>query len=309
VRRTRRRPTRVTQPGADYEIHVVGEPTTPMRDLYYGVLRLPWWKTIAGISSLFVIVNALFALAYLATGGIAHARPGSFADAFFFSVETMGTIGYGALYPESTGANVVMVVESITSLTLVALVTGLVFAKFSRSTARLVFSRRAVISPVGGVPALMFRIGNQRGNQIIDARIRVVMIRTEKMPEGDTFYRMIDMRLQRERALSLSRSWSVMHPIDRDSPFYGQTPESILAQEVELQILVVGLDDILMQTVHAQHRYYAHQISWGARLVDVLTETDAGNLLLDLTKFHEVEPSRPVDGFPYPREIEGPASG
>jgi len=296
-----RTPTRLTAPGADYAIHVVGEPRAPLRDFYYAVLRVPWSVTLAGISGGFLTVNALFAIGYVITGGIAHARPGSFADAFFFSVETMGTIGYGAMYPDSPAANVLMVVESITGLTLIALATGLVFAKFSRSTARLVFTERAVISPEGGLPALMFRIGNQRGNQLVDARIRVVMIRTEHLPEGGTFYRMLDLKLQREWALSLSRSWSVIHPIDIDSPFYGMTPELMAAQEVELQVLVVGLDDILMQTVHAQHRYFANQIVWGARHADVLSESPTGDLILDLRRFHEIEPTTPTEGFPYPQ--------
>lgn len=296
-----RTPTRVTAPGADYEIHVIGEPRAPLRDFYYAVLRVPWWMTLAGIAGGLLAVNALFAVGYLLTGGIVHARPGSFADAFYFSVETMGTIGYGAMYPDSPAANALMVSESITGLTLIALATGLVFAKFSRSTARLVFTERAVISPVGGIPALMFRIGNQRGNQIIDARIRVGMVRTERLPDGRAFYRMLDLKLQRDSALSLSRSWSVVHPIGPDSPLHGLTPETMAQQEVELQVLVVGLDDILMQTVHAQHRYFSSQVVWGARHADVLSESPAGDLILDLRKFHDIEPTQPTDGFPYPQ--------
>jgi inward rectifier potassium channel len=225
---------------------------------------------------------------------------GSFADAFFFSVQTMGTIGYGALFPTTPAANLLVVAESITGLTLAALWTGLVFAKFSRSTARLVFSEKAVISPMNGIPTLMFRIGNQRRNQIIDAHITVVMVRTEKTDDAGTFYRMLDLKLQRARALSLSRSWSVLHTLDRDSPLYGETPESLAAKEVELQVLVLGIDDILMQTVHGQHRYFAKQILWGARHADVLSENPEGDLVLDLRKFHDVEPTRPTEAFPYP---------
>src|SRR5207237_4930059 len=129
------------------------------------------------------------AVGYLIVGGIAHARPDSFLDAFFFSVQTMGTIGYGALSPETPGANAVVVVESITGLTLTALATGLVFAKVSLSTARVVFSPEAVICPRNGVPTLMFRMSNQRGNQIVGAHIRVALGRTEKTAEGEPFYR------------------------------------------------------------------------------------------------------------------------
>jgi inward rectifier potassium channel len=295
-----RKPLTVRPPGADYEIRVVGDRPTPLRDFYHALLRLPWWATIASISGVFLLANALYAVAYLVVGGVSHAATWSFRDAFFFSVQTMGTIGYGAMFPDSTAANVVVVAESLTSLTLTALATGLVFAKFSRSTARFVFTREAVISPMNGVPTLMFRLGNQRGNQIVDAHINVVLARTERTAEGGTFYRMLDLRLSRAHALSLSRSWNVLHPIDRDSPLFGETPASMAEKEVELQVMVVGLDDTSMQTVHAGHRYFARDILWGARHADVLTEAAEGHLVLDLRKFHDVEPGVPTPDFPYP---------
>jgi inward rectifier potassium channel len=206
----RGKPQTVREPGADYEIRIVGARKTPLRDFYHALLRLPWWVTIAAISCSFLAANALYAVAYLLVGGIAHAEPMSLRDAFFFSVQTMGTIGYGDMFPASTGANWVVVVESITSLTLTALATGLVFAKFSRSTARLMFTRHAVIAPMAGKPTLMFRLGNQRGNQIVDARIRVALMRTEQTAEGGKFYRMLDLRLTRDRSLSLWWSASTM---------------------------------------------------------------------------------------------------
>jgi inward rectifier potassium channel len=182
-----------------------------------------------------------------------------------------------------------------------ALATGLVFAKFSRSTARLVFTRHAVISPLNGVPTLQFRLGNQRGNQIVDARIHVVMLRTEKLLEGGTFYRMIDLKLTRERQLSLQRSWSALHVIDASSPLYGETPETFEAKEIELQVAVVGIDDITMQPVHGQHRYFTHQFLWGFKMSDILHEDTDGDLVLDLHKFHHTEPAQPTETFPYPR--------
>jgi inward rectifier potassium channel len=300
-KRTWSRPTAVRPPGADYAIQVVGDRRAPLRDFYHGLLRRPWWVTIASISGAFLIANALFAVAFLVSGGIAHAGERSFLDAFFFSVQTMGTIGYGALYPESAAANVLVVAESITGLTLTALATGLVFAKFSRSTARLIFSREVVISPVDGVPTLMLRVSNQRGNRIVDAQIRAGLVRKEISAEGGTFYRMLDLRLSRERALSLSRSWSVMHPITAGSPLFGQTPESVAADETELSVMVIGLDETSMQPIHASHQYFARQILWGARHADILSEAENGDLILDLEKFHDTEPTQPIEGFPYPK--------
>ena len=303
-----KRSVRFVPAGANYGIRVLGDERAPLRDFYHALLRQPWRVTVAAISAVFLAVNSLFALAYYIAGGVAHARPGSFADAFFFSVETFATIGYGALYPDSMAANLLMVVESITSLTLTALATGLVFAKFSRSTARLVFSRHAVISPVNGVPTLQFRLGNQRGNQIVDTRIRVLMMRTEKLLEGGTFYRMLDLKLTRDHALSLQRSWSAMHVIDASSPLYGETPESAEAKEIELQVAVVGIDDITMQPVHGQHRYFFHQFLWGFKMTDILHEDADGDLVLDLHKFHHTEPALPTETFPYPRTTDPAAA-
>ncbi|HEY2901790.1 MAG TPA: ion channel [Polyangia bacterium] len=297
----KRRPKIVRPPGANYQIHIVGDERTVLRDFYHALLRLPWWFALASIATIFLVGNTLFAVAFLLTGGVAHAAPGSFADAFFFSAQTMGTIGYGALYPESRAANLLVVLETIVGLTLTALATGLVFAKFSRSTARMLFSREVVISPMDGVPTLTLRVGNQRGNQIVDAHIKMAFSRTERTAEGHTFYRTLDLKLARDHLLTLSRSWSLMHRIDADSPFYRQSPESLVAQEVELQLMITGTDDITMQPVHAEHRYFAEQILWGRRHMDILSETPDGDLILNLRPFHDTEPTRPIPDFPYPR--------
>jgi inward rectifier potassium channel len=301
------RQTRLRVPGADYEIRIVGQRRTPLRDFYHALLRLPWWATISAISGAFLAANAIFALAYLLVGGVEHAAHASFADAFFFSVQTMGTIGYGAMYPGSTAANLVVTAESIVSLLLTAMSTGIVFAKLSRSTARCVFTRRAVISPGDGMPTLMFRLGNERGNQIVDAKIRVTLYRTERTSDGRAYYRLLDLRLVRDQALSLFRSFNVVHVIDETSPLRGETPESLAVNEVELQVMMIGLDDVTMQSVHARHNYFAKDIVWGARLADVLSETPDGNLVLDLRRFHDVVPTAPTEEFPY-SAMDVPAS-
>jgi inward rectifier potassium channel len=295
-----RKPRLFRAPGSDYQIRVIGERRRPLRDFYHALLRLPWSVTIGVIAGSFLGWNALFALGFVLTGGVANAHPGSFADAFFFSAQTMGTIGYGAMYPQSMAANILVVAEAIAGLTLTALATGLVFTKFSRSTARVAFSREAVISLVNGVPNLMFRMSNQRGNQIVDAQIRLVLSRTERTAEGTTFYRMYDLVLTRERIPSLSRSWTVFHTIVPGSPLHQLTPARAAEQGVELGATVVGLDDISMQTVHANHRYYGRSIAWGARHADVLSEDAAGDLVLDLNKFHDIEPTKPTPDFPFP---------
>jgi inward rectifier potassium channel len=281
-------------------VTVIGAPRTTLRDFYYLFLKVRWSVAIAVIVVAYLALNAVFAVAYLATGGVANARVGSFYDAFCFSVETMGTIGYGAMYPASAVANAIMIVESVTSLVITAVATGLIFAKFSRSSARIAFSRHAVIGPMDGVPTLMLRVGNERGNQILEATIRVALVRTEVTKEKTKFYRMYDLRLSRERSPAMARSWTVLHPIDADSPLFGATPESVVRDEIELIVNLVGTDDTSLQPVHARRRYQEHEILWGARHADILTEDENGNIVVDVRRFHDVNPTEPFEGFPYP---------
>jgi len=284
-----------------YRIHVVGAPRTPLRDAYHMFLRVPWRVALGLIVAGYLVLNAVFAIVYMVIGGVAHAEPGAFLDAYYFSVQTMGTIGYGDMHPVGSAANAVMVVESVAGLLTTALATGLVFAKFARSTARMAFSRCAVISPVDGVPTLMIRVGNERGNQIVEARLRAVLLRTEKTREGVTLYRMHDLRLLRERAPVLTRSWTMMHRIEGDSVLAGRTPEDLATDESELIVTMVGIDDTSNATVHAVRRYTYADLKWGARFADILRETETDDMVLDLSRFHQWEPTEPIEGFPYPR--------
>src|SRR4029453_8644492 len=182
------------------EIAVVGAPRTPWTDLYHELLRAPWWLDLLGVAGLFLLINLVFALGYRAVGGVAGARPDSLADHFFFSVQTMGTIGYGVLYPQSEAAQALVTSEVIVGVSLVALTTGILFAKFSVPRARMQFAELATIAPLNGVPTLMFRLGNGRACEIIEATVHVVMVYTERTAEGVTYYRMRDLALLRERS-------------------------------------------------------------------------------------------------------------
>ena len=289
-------------PPAVLPVKAIGVRRAPFRDLYHRFLRLSWPLALGVIVALFLLLNTLFATVYLFIGGIANARPGSFADAFFFSVQTMGTIGYGSMYPATPAANALVVVEAVAGLLVTAVATGLVFTKFSQSNARVLFSKHVTIAPWDGVPTLMFRLSNERGNQIIEAQIRVILTRTEKTKEGVTFYRMIDLPLSRDRSPAFMRSWAVMHPIVPGSLLHGATPESLKECEAELLVSVVGTDDTSLQPVHARHQYADHEILWGMRHADILSEESDGRLVLDLGKFHDVVPTKPTDDFPYPRD-------
>src|SRR5262249_23477029 len=166
-------------------------------------------------------LNVIFAVLYLWTGGVANARPGSLADVFFFSVETMGTVGYGTMYPATTAANVLMVMESVTSLLVTALATGLVFVRFSQTRARLVFSSTVAIGSFYGVPTVMLREGNERRGKIVGSQFHVTFTHTQTTAEGVKIYRSEDLPLVRSRAPALSRSWTVLHRIVEGSPLHG----------------------------------------------------------------------------------------
>jgi inward rectifier potassium channel len=275
---------------AAYDVHIVGVPRPGLRDFYHFMLRMPWWAAFLTIVGGYLLLNGIFASLYFSVGGVANVRPGSWLDAFFFSVQTMGTIGYGAMYPTSTGANILVVSESVTGLVVTALATGLVFVRFSQVRPRVVFSSKVTIGPMDGVPTLMARVGNERRGSIVNCQFRLSITRTMRTAEGVTMYRTVDIKLERDRAAALSRAWQVMHRVVEGSPLYGETAESVAAADTEILMELVGTDDTSLQAVHAQHRWFAGSIVWGSRLADIVTETPDGNMLVDLRRFHDVVP-------------------
>jgi len=283
------------------QILVVGERQTPFSDVYHHVLRAPWWLDLLALSGLFLLLNLVFAFAYLAVGGVEGAQPGSLADHFFFSVQTMGTIGYGVMHPLSLGAEALVTAEVVVGVSLVALASGMLFAKFSVPRARMQFAEWATISPFDGVPTLMFRLGNERASQIIEATVRVVMVRTERTTEGVTYYRLRDLKLERDHSPAISRSWNLLHRIDDSSPLHGATPETFARDQVEVMVTVVGIDETSAQSLHARHTYLDEQVRWGARHADMVSELPDGSLQLDMREFHRVVPTAPTSTFPYPR--------
>jgi inward rectifier potassium channel len=204
------------------------------------------------------------------------------------------------MHPETRAANALVVAESVTGLLVTALATGLIFVRFSRTRGRVVFSRQVAIGPIDGVPHLMVRVGNERSNQIFDAELRISLVRTAKTNEGVTIYRTLDLKLVRERAPSLARSFMLLHPIDPASPLARDTPQSLLADEAELSVAISGIDETSLQPVYGRYTYQADAIVFGARLDDVLDELPNGDLLLDLNRFHDLTPTEPTPTFPYP---------
>jgi inward rectifier potassium channel len=281
------------------EIVILGARPHPLRDLYHALLRARGSMVVLFIVVVFLVINAVFALGYLVVGGVAHVRPGSFLDAYAFSVQTMATIGYGAMYPEESAAQFLVITEAVVSLLVNALATGLIFAKFSQPTSALVFSEKVAIAPMNGVPTLSFRIGNDRANSILEATIRVSIVRTERTSEGVLFYRMYDLDLVRDRSPALARSWTVLHHLTPDSPLHGSSPERCVQDEIEIVATVVGTDDTSLQPVHGRHRYLTGDIVWGARHADILSERPDGTIVLDIRHFDTLTPAEPTPDFPY----------
>ncbi len=283
-----------------------GPAQPPVSDLYFYLTTVSWPKLLLIIVGLFGFINCLFAIGYMIDGGVANARPGSFADAFFFSVQTMATIGYGVMAPHSFVSNMMVSVEALSGLTSLAVVTGLIFARFSRPTARVRFSRVVAISPRDGVPSLMFRTVNQRSNRIVEAQIHAVFSRWETTREGESMRRFYDLHLARSRNALFSLSWTVIHPIVEDSPLFGETAASLKASRALIVVSLVGLDESFLQNVHVRYVWNADDIAWGMRFVDVLQELPDGSFSIDYSRFDDVVPAAqaPLDGA----HVETPAS-
>jgi inward rectifier potassium channel len=278
---------KVHQQGSTF--YVVGDERQWLRDAYHSFLHLPWSAAFGMIAIAFFVFNIGFAFVYLEVGGIAGAD-GSFTDALSFSVQTMATIGYGVMHPESNPANGAMIIESMFGIIFTALATGLVFAKFSRPTTRVRYSSTLVIANFDGQRTLMFRIGNRRSNVIVEAQLHVVALLTTLTAEGETFYKAHDLKLVRERQVGMTRGWTVMHVIDPTSPLYGLDDDGMQKAELEIHIALTGIDSITMQSVHSMHSYAAEDVRSNYRFEDTLKPLADGTFLVDLRNFDATVP-------------------
>jgi inward rectifier potassium channel len=266
---------------------VKGQDVGRFTDFYHAILTGSWPVFILQLGAFFVAINLIFAFLYLLDPhGISNARSGSFWDAFFFSVQTLGA-GGGDMAPETFYTDIVVAVESFFGILTIAVFAGIMFARFSRPLSRVVFSRVAVVAPFDGVPTLMFRAANQRGNSILDANITVSLARQYITSEGVEMRRFQELKLQRSGNPLFALSWTVMHPIDEGSPLYGLTPEQMADEEMELIVMLSGMDETVADQIFARHAYWHDEILWQKRFVDVISLAPSGHRMLDLTRFHE----------------------
>jgi len=264
---------------------------------YHQLLTISWGDFLAVVSLAYLVLNLVFAVAFVACGPNALLGPGSamlggrFSRAFFFSIQTFATIGYGQIGPNGFAANLVVTVEALVGLMYQALATGLLFARFARPTASVLFSRHAVIGPYGqGGRALMFRIANRRRNEIIQLEAQVLLSAVERDSHGGTVRRYSLLPLERNKVTFFPLSWTVVHPIDDASPLAGRTPEELERAEAEILVLLTGIDEAFEQTVHARSSYRADEIVWNARFQSMYLPADARQRVsVDITRVHEIE--------------------
>ncbi len=289
----KRRPRRVQIHVEDGRFEIVGMNVwhSHWRDPYHLILTIPWQGFAALVIGTYLGANVIFALLYLAGGDcIANAAPGSFWDRFFFSVQTFGSIGYGAMFPNTAYANEVVTIESMSSLIGIAILTGLAFARFSNPTARVAFSEVATISPHESIPTLSFRTANQRSNQILEAQLKVYLMRDELTTEGQYIRRIHDLSLVRNQSPSFALSWLALHPIDESSPLSGMTPEALVKTNSTIIVTLSGVDETVTQMMYARHAYAPQDILWNYRFVDLVYKAPDGDRYLDYKHFHDVVP-------------------
>jgi inward rectifier potassium channel len=261
--------------------------------LYHQLLTISWPKFLLVVIVAFIVLNTVFGLAYLACGpealrgAPAEESGGSeFLRAFFFSVQTFATIGYGHISPASIAANLLVTLESLVGLLVFALATGLLFARFSRPTARIVFSERALIAPYQDGTAFEFRIVNSRSNQLIEVECQLLFARFA----GDIGTRKFaPLALERRKVTFFPLAWTVVHPIDAASPLHGLTHDDLVAGNAEFLVLLTGFDETFSQTVHTRSSYTPEEVVWGASFKNMYNPPRDGVLSVDIGRLHDYE--------------------
>ena len=262
-------------------------------DLYHRSMTVYWPVFFGTAAGIFIILNALFAALYaLGDQPIANAS----ADLplplslFYFSIETLATVGYGDMHPQTNYGHLVATVEIFTGMCLLAVMTGLIFARFSRPRARFIFAENPVVAAHQGEPTLMVRVANARNNTISQATARLWLFRMERSTEGHQLRRYHELVLDRREHPMFTLSWTIFHPIDKTSPLYGMTEHDLVASDAALILNVGGVDDSSAQRLYARQIYSHRDIKWKHRYRDITSTSEAGRLVIDYSLFHDVVP-------------------
>ena len=273
------------------EVFTEGLSPAVVNDLFHHFMTMSWPRLFGTLAVFFLAFDLLFGFLYhLAPGCIANLSPPGFAGAFFFSVETLATVGYGDMHPQTLYGHVVAMAEIFVGLMSLALITGIMFARFSRPRARFLFTRNAVVRPIDGKLTLLVRAANQRQNVVQDASAQLRMLRDEITEEGFRIRRVIDLPLVRSQHPMFVLGWTIMHVIDDASPLKSETAESLLELGAAFILSVSGTDETTGQMLMARAEYPSSAIRWSEAFRDILEVGEDGTLFIDYGKFHDVEP-------------------
>jgi len=257
-------------------------------DISHRCMTASWPAFIGGAVLVFVVFNAIFALLYrIGDQPIANVSDGAYIDYLYFSIETLSTAGYGDMHPQSHYGHFVSAVELFTGIFSMSVMTGLIFARFSRPNARLLFADNPVISAYEGKQTLMVRFVNERHNIIGNANAKLWLLRNEKSLEGRSFRRFYELPLVRSEHPALALSWTLYHVLDQASPLCGLDADDFAASGVSLVVVVTGYDVVAAQTIHARKSYDHSDIRFGQRYADIMSTTDDGRIRIDYSRFHE----------------------
>lgn len=282
----------VRKRSGEIEVVRVGHDSLLLRDLYVSLLSMPWALLVFLIASFYLLSNLVFAIAYyFHIDGLDHAN--NFADVFFFSVQTMATIGYSRISPVSVLVNCITTAEALWGFIYFAFVTGLMYSKFSRPTAHVLFSNVAVISAFEGKPHLKIRMANKRNNRIADATARLILLRHTTTRDGFASRRFFDLKLVRDHIPLLRLTWTLMHPIDEESPFYGLTDRQLKESADEIFVTITGIDETLADTIHARHSYFADEIIHDVFFEDVVRRNKKNSVEVNYSAFHNLRKTPP----------------
>ena len=263
--------------------------------LYHWLLTISWLRFVGFVAGTYIVVNAVFAVAFLLCGPNAlQSSAGSFAGqpfyrAFFFSVDTFATIGYGNIIPIGVAANTLVTIEALLNILGIALATGVIFTRFSRPSANIIYSRNAILAPYRDMTALEFRIANARSNQLIEVQVQAILTKIERVG-GSNVRKFYDLDLERHRVVFFALSWTVVHPIDSNSPMWGLTHKDLVDSDAELLVLLIGTDETVSQSVHSRSSYKADEIVWGAKFANMFLRSETGGITgMDLSRIHDIE--------------------
>jgi inward rectifier potassium channel len=289
----KRKPTPVAVRSGQVEFVKVNTDAWRWRDVYRWLLSLRWPQFAAFAATLYITLNLLFAALYsLEQGSIAGSTGGHwFFDCFFFSVQTLATVGYGHMYPQTLYGHIVTTIEIMSGLFLLAVMTGLIFVRFSRPIARVAFSRSIVIAPLNGKPTLMVRVGNENHHSMVEAEFRIMFSRDEPLIEGGDFRYFYNLKLHFDRLTVFPAALTLRHVIDETSPLHQATPESLETERALFFVSVVGVDPVIAAAVQTQQDYTWRDVRFGERFVEIYTQSGEGQLTVDYGRLHETEPA------------------